>query len=134
VSRPLSLGWWQAETGKSFLGTMLSQIDTLCGAITGQNASEDIPADVRVNDAVMQINTMMQALGEDPSPAVGSAGVALLNPIRSLKQKLDASRTRKQQIRMRTIRFWTISTCSATRCRSGKTACQRFGRHADPKR
>ncbi len=86
------------ESGKSYLGTTVSQINALYRAVTGQNASEDIPADVKVNDAIMQINTMLQALNSDATPVVGADGVSLLNTVRDLKQKLDAARAQMQQL------------------------------------
>jgi hypothetical protein len=88
----------KTESGKSSLGTLQGLLDTLYRAVTGQDASEEIPADVKVNDAIMQINTLMQAMGEDASPAVGTEGVSLLNTIKDLKQKLDASRAQMQQL------------------------------------
>lgn len=86
------------DQGKSHLATVVGQVDTLYKAITGLDASEEIPADVKVNDAIMQINTMLQAMGTDVSPTFGTDGVSLLNTIRELKQKLDAERTRMQQL------------------------------------
>ena len=88
----------KTESGKSSLGTLQGLLDTLYRAVTGQDASEEIPADVKVNDAIMQINTLMQALGADASPAVGADGVSLLNTIKDLKQKLDAARAQMQQL------------------------------------
>lgn len=88
----------KAESGKSFLGTTVALIDSLYRAITGQDASDEIPADVKVNDAIMQINTTLQALGDDATPAFGAEGVSLLNTIRDLKQKLDASRSQMLQL------------------------------------
>lgn len=88
----------KTEEEKSYLGTMQTLVDKLCQAVTGQTSSEEIPADVKVNDAIMQINTLLQALGEDASPAVGAEGVSLLNTIKDLKQKLDASRAQMQQL------------------------------------
>jgi len=86
------------EQGKSHLATMVGLVDKLYKAVTGLDASEDIPADVKVNDAIMQINTMMQTLGSDASPTFGTDGVSLLNTIRQLKQSLDAERARMQQL------------------------------------
>ena len=86
------------ESGKSYLATMQGLVDKLYRAVTGQDASEEIPADVKVNEAIMQINTTLQALGTDANPAFGPDGVALLNTINDLKQKLDATRTQMQQM------------------------------------
>jgi hypothetical protein len=88
----------KTEGDKSYLGTLQGLCDTLYQAVTGQAPSEEIPADVKVNDAIMQVNTLMQALGEDASPVVGTEGVSLLNTIKDLKQKLDASRAQMQQL------------------------------------
>jgi hypothetical protein len=86
------------ESGKSYLATMQGLVDKLYRAVTGQDASEEIPADVKVNEAIMQINTTLEALGPDANPAYGPDGVALLNTINDLKQKLDAARTQMQQM------------------------------------
>lgn len=88
----------KAEAGKSYLATMQSLVNTLYRAITGQDPSEEIPSDVKVNDVIMQINNTMAALGTDANPAVGVEGVALLNVIEDLKQKLDGARSRLQQL------------------------------------
>lgn len=88
----------RAEQGQTYLGTTLSLIDKLYQAITGQAPAEGIPADVKANDAIMQVNTMLEALGADASAVVGADGVALVHTIGDLKQKLDAARVQMQQL------------------------------------
>lgn len=88
----------RAEAEKSYLGTMQSLVNKLYRAVTGQDASEEIPADVKVNEAIMQINDTLLALGTDAGPTLGTDGVALLSTIKDLKQKLDATRAQMQQL------------------------------------
>jgi len=86
------------QAGKSYLGTLQSLQDTLYRNITGQDASEDIPADVEVNEVIMKINAMLETLGTDANPTYGPESVALLNTIGELKAKLEASRTQMKQL------------------------------------
>ncbi len=88
----------RAEAGKSYVGTMQSLIDQLHRAITGRESSDDVPADVKVNHAIMQVNNTLADLGDDASPAVGQDGVSLLHTIGDLKQRLDGTRTRQEQL------------------------------------
>ncbi|NLW83249.1 MAG: hypothetical protein GXY41_02420 [Phycisphaerae bacterium] len=88
----------KAEQGKTYLGTTLSLIDKLYQAITGKAPAEGIPADVKANDAIMQVNTTLEALDADATAVVGADGVALVHTIGDLKQKLDAARVQMQQL------------------------------------
>jgi len=88
----------RAESGQSYLGTMQSLVNKLYQAITGQAASAEIPADVMVNEAIMQINAALLALGADANPTLGIDGIALLGTVKDLKQKLDAARLQTQQL------------------------------------
>jgi outer membrane murein-binding lipoprotein Lpp len=88
----------RTESGQSYMGTAMSLVNKLYKAITGQDPSEEIPADVRVNEAVMQINAVLAGLGQDGGPTLGADGISLLGTIKDLKQKLDASRTQMQQL------------------------------------
>lgn len=88
----------RAESGQSYLGTMQAMVNRLYRAITGQDPSEEVPADIKVNEAVMQINAALVDLGQDAGPTLGADGISLLGTIKDLKQKLDASRAQTQQL------------------------------------
>ena len=88
----------KAATGQSYLGTMQSLVNTLYRAIIGQDAADEIPADVKVNDVIMRINDAVAELGADANPALGAEGIALLGTINDLKQKLDSTRAQFQQL------------------------------------
>ncbi|MHC5083496.1 MAG: hypothetical protein ACYTET_06110 [Planctomycetota bacterium] len=80
------------EKGKSYLGTIQKLVDDLYSIFLGQEAGKDIPATVKFNEISMKTGEIIVALGDDASPAIGPSGVALLQTITDLKQKLDAAR------------------------------------------
>lgn len=88
----------KSESGKSYMAKMQSLLDTLYQAITGLEPSAEVPADVKVNTAIMQINNAIAALGSDANPALGAQGIALVNMIKDLKEKLEGSRTQVAQL------------------------------------
>jgi hypothetical protein len=88
----------KSESGKSYMAKMQSLLDTLYQAITGLEPSAEVPADVKVNTAIMQINNAIAALGSDANPALGAQGIALVNMIKDLKEKLEGNRTQVAQL------------------------------------
>lgn len=88
----------KSESGKSYMAKMQSLLDTLYQAITGLEPSAEVPADVKVNTAIMQINNAIAALGSDANPALGAQGIALVNMIKDIKEKLEGSRTQVAQL------------------------------------
>ncbi|HIJ70719.1 MAG TPA: hypothetical protein HPP87_05065 [Planctomycetes bacterium] len=76
---------------ETILGTMLTYLDEMVSAITGEFV-EGATASVRVNGAKMQINETVELLGDDASGTYGPDGFDLLQTIRSLKSELDTAR------------------------------------------
>jgi hypothetical protein len=76
---------------QSILGTMVTYLDEMVSAVTGELA-ENATASVRVNDARMQINETIELLGEDASGTYGPDGFDLLQTITVLKSELEAAR------------------------------------------
>jgi hypothetical protein len=89
----------RTESGQSYLGTLNGHFNKLVSYITGVVPSDDVSADIKINDIVIQINALNQSLGEkDVNAAVGPEGVSLVNQIKDLKTRLDEARTQKTAI------------------------------------
>jgi hypothetical protein len=84
------------EEGKTYLGTIQGVSDNLYSIILGQIPPQDSPATVKYNEVSMKTKAVLESLGEDQNPAAGPNGVALLNTITELKQKLEAARSEAQ--------------------------------------
>ncbi len=83
--------------GKTYLGTMQTYLDDLFSAITGQ-VPEDASAETqmrtigaKVTEAKMLINDTLEFLADDVTATWGPEGVALLQTIIDLKNKLDTA-------------------------------------------
>ena len=76
---------------KTILGTMLTYLDEMVSAVTGELV-ENATASVRVNGAKMRINEIMAFLGEDASGTYGPDGFDLLQTMTALKSELEAAR------------------------------------------
>lgn len=85
------------EEGKTYLGTMQGVVDNLYTFILGQAPTQDIPATVKFNEISMKTENVLKGLGADANPGIGPNGVALLNTIGELKQKLENARTELEQ-------------------------------------
>ncbi len=79
----------KVDEGKSYLGTMSDRFNKLYSIITGVAPAEDLSADAKLNDIVLQINKMTEMLGQSASPAVGPEGIALIKLVSDLKTKID---------------------------------------------
>ena len=75
--------------GKSVLGTMVMYIDDLVEAVTGAGPEETTAA-VKVNEAKMKINEVLEPLKDQLTGATGPRGVDLIETIRQLTAELDA--------------------------------------------
>jgi len=89
--RELSKTVGKPLAAKTILGTMLTYLDEMLSAVTGELV-EDATASVRVNGAKMQINETIAFLGEDASGTYGPDGFDLLQTITALKSELEAAR------------------------------------------
>ena len=76
----------------SYLGTMESLNDELYKIILGKTVPESTPATVKFNEVSMSIQSVLENLAQDVTPTMGPDGIALLNTIEDLKQKLDNAR------------------------------------------
>ena len=75
--------------GKSVLGTMVMYIDDLVEAVTGAGPEETTAA-VKVNEAKMKINEVLEPLKDRLTGATGPRGVDLVETVRQLTAELDA--------------------------------------------
>lgn len=89
--RELSKTVGQPLARKTILGTMMTYLDEMVSAVTGELV-ENATASVRVNGAKMRINETMAFLGEDASGTYGADGFDLLQTITMLKSELEAAR------------------------------------------
>jgi len=89
--RELSKTVGQPLKGKTVLGTMLSYLDEILSAVSGE-VGENLTAAVRVNGAKMEINETMELLGDDASGVYGPDGIDLLQTITALKSEIEAAR------------------------------------------
>ena len=77
------------EQSKSMLGTMAGLLDNMVRIITGE-ASKDIPATVKANDAGIKINQIHKALSKDGFIA-GNENFSLIGIIEQLKSEYAAA-------------------------------------------
>jgi hypothetical protein len=83
----------KTESGKTYMGTLSDHYNKLVSIVTGVVSAEDVSADMKYNDIVMQINALNQSLGlQDVSVAVGPDSISLIKQITDLKTKLDETR------------------------------------------
>ena len=82
--------------GQSALGTMNVHLNDLVSAITGQ-AGEETPASVKVNDAKIEINEIMEILVEDGIIS-STEGVDLIELLGQMKSDLDNARASGRQL------------------------------------
>lgn len=75
--------------GKSVLGTMVTYLDDMVEAITGAGP-EEITAAVKVNEAKVKINEVLEPLRDRLTGATGPRGVDLVETVRQLTAELDA--------------------------------------------
>jgi len=90
--RELSKTVGKPLAAKTILGTMMTYLDEMVSAVTGELA-ENATASVRVNGAKIRINETMVLLGEDASGTYGPDGFDLLQTITVLKSELEAARS-----------------------------------------
>ncbi len=87
---------------KTYLGTLLQYIDDLTSAVTGQ-IPEKTTAAVKVNDAKLKINEMMENIDPEVAKNFGPDGVDLVQTINDLQFKLDTTaenlRTMEERLR-----------------------------------
>jgi hypothetical protein len=90
--------------GKSYLGTMNAYLDEMVSAVTGELV-ENTTAEVKVNDAKIKINEVMEFLAEQASPTYGPDDINLLQTIAKLKFDLDTAsdNARKMENRLNDI-------------------------------
>jgi hypothetical protein len=83
----------KTDNAKSYLGTLNGYYNKLITTITGTVPAEDLSADMKYNDVVMQINKLNGVLGEkDVSASVGPDSISLIKQISDLKVRLDEAR------------------------------------------
>lgn len=75
--------------GKSVLGTMVTYLDDMVEAVTG-TGPEETTAAVKVNQANMKINEVLEPLKDRLTGATGPRGVDLVETVRQLTAELDA--------------------------------------------
>lgn len=83
--------------GKSALGTMEQYLNQMVMAITGQE-SADLSAAGKVNEVAIQINKLLEGLGNDRLTVAGQEGITLLGQIGFLKTRLDEERTQTKSL------------------------------------
>lgn len=70
--------------------TVSGYLDEMVQTVTGQ--LPDAPPETKINNAKIQINEAIEALGDDATAIFGQEGFDLLHTISDLKEKLDAAR------------------------------------------
>jgi hypothetical protein len=83
--------------GKSALGTMELYLNQMIKAITGQE-SADLSAAAKVNEVAMQLNKLLEGLGDDRLTVAGQEGITLLGQIGFLKTRLDEERAQVKSL------------------------------------
>ncbi|NLH15153.1 MAG: hypothetical protein GX455_01105 [Phycisphaerae bacterium] len=83
--------------GKSALGMMELYLNQMIKAITGQE-SADLSAAAKVNEVAIQINKLLDELGDDQLTVAGQEGITLLGQIGFLKTRLDEERAQTQSL------------------------------------
>ena len=83
--------------GKSALGTMELYLNQMIMAITGQE-SADLSAAAKVNEVAIQLNKLLEGLGDDRLTVAGQEGITLLGQIGFLKTRLDEERTQTKAL------------------------------------
>jgi len=87
------------EKNKSMIGTMVDLLDNMVRIITGE-ASKDVPATVKANDAGIKINQITEALFNDGIIA-GNENVSLIGIIQQLKSEHAAAAAGIRQLDQR---------------------------------
>ena len=88
------------ETGRnqlSYLGTMNQHLNEMISYITG-NPPGDAAAAVKVNETKIEINALINAMGQDAQMLYGPDGIDLVQAIRNLKIPLDDARNKAKDM------------------------------------
>jgi hypothetical protein len=83
--------------GKSALGTMELYLNQMVKAITGEE-SADSSAAAKVNGVAIQLNKLLEGLGNDRLTIAGQEGITLLGQIGFLKTRLEEERTQAKSL------------------------------------
>lgn len=83
--------------GKSALGTMELYLNQMIKAITGQE-SADLSAAAKVNEVAIQLNKLLEGLGDDRLTVAGQEGITLLGQIGFLKTRLEEERAQTKSL------------------------------------